>query len=188
MILNSIHQHQFHSPGRRVDGIGGGGGDDCGAASPLTTSTPNGGVGHSGLTSTHTETPEILSPIADFRTPGSRASVSSVASAASGVRRKIPPMVAPKPAASTGARRVSSVVTPMSNGHGRRDSVASDAVSEYLNGSMERETALTSPLKVAPKPPPKPSKRLSVASSTANGGGDARDAAFEDEGEDGTEV
>ena len=123
-----------------------------------TTSTPN-------HTTTY-PTPEILSPIpavtgiqADLRAPGSRSSISSVNSQQSnGIRKKIPPAVAPKPSGLVNSRRGS--------------------YAEDYSGA-------SSPVKIAPKPPPKPKKRLSIAGSERL---DEEDAPFEDEGEDGTEV
>lgn len=112
--------------------------------------------------------PEVISPIPDFRTAGSRASVSSLSSN-TGLRRKIAPAVPPKPPGSIVVARPASVVP-------YHDDVAS-------------------PAKVAPKPPPKPKKRLSTTGDSVkledleNGGGDSGgQAAYEDEGEDGTEV
>jgi hypothetical protein len=163
--------------------------------SPPTTSTPNSNTSYT--------SPEVLSPIPDFRSaaPGSRASVSSVGSSASrasgvaggaaganGVRRKIPPAVAPKPAAGSKTRPLSSAQpTQTVNGH-QQDSLA-DAL-DLTNGSDK--DAVSSPIKVPPKPPPKPKKRLSLAESVGTEASgrvpDEDGAVFEDEGEDGTEV
>jgi hypothetical protein len=127
------------------------------------SSTPN-----SHNTSYSSAAPEVISPIPDFRAAGSRASVSSLSSN-TGMRRKIAPAVPPKPPGSIVVARPASVV-PYHDDDG--------------GGS--------SPAKVAPKPPPKPKKRLSTTGDSIklddpaeSGGGQA---AYEDEGEDGTEV
>lgn len=136
----------------------------------VNTSTPNRGVDDSeapllahdtshNSTSTSFSTGEALSPIVpDYRTPGSRASVASLQSQAGTGRRKVPPAVAPKPGANGGVAmaRPASVVP----------------FDEHP----------TTPAKIAPKPPPKPKKKLSTASDGSAAG------AYEDEGEDGTEV
>lgn len=119
------------------------------------SSTPN-----SNNTS-YSNAPEVISPIPDFRSAGSRASVSSLNSNA-GLRRKIAPAVPPKPSGSIVVARPASVVPYDDVGNGGGGGLAS-------------------PAKVAPKPPPKPKKRLSTT-------GDDSQAAYEDEGEDGTEV
>ena len=102
----------------------------------------------------------LLSPIPDFRKPGSRSSVSSLSSNTSGLRKKTPPAVAPKPVGPGGLVKARPASVTSSTG--------------------DRSSPL-SPTKVAPKPPPKPKKRPSTSNSEGL-------AAFEDEGEDGTEV
>lgn len=108
--------------------------------------------------------PDMISPIPDFRTIGSRASVSSLSSN-TGMRRKIAPAVPPKPSGSVVARPAS--VVPY------------DDVGPLATGS---------PVKVAPKPPPKPKKKMSTTSDSGRLDEDGGQAAYEDEGEDGTEV
>lgn len=93
------------------------------------SSTPN-----SNNTS-YSNAPEVISPIPDFRSAGSRASVSSLSSNA-GLRKKIAPAVPPKPSGSIVVARPASVVP-------------------YDDGGSPGA-------KVAPKPPPKPKKRLST--------------------------
>ena len=149
------HQHQHHSGRSSTPNVSLRAGED--GLAP-TTSTPN-------HTTTY-PTPEILSPIpavtgiqADLRIPGSRSSISSLNSQQSnGIRKKTPPAVAPKPSGLVNSRRGS--------------------YAEDYSGA-------SSPVKIAPKPPPKPKKRLSIAGSERL---DEEDAPFEDEGEDGTEV
>ena len=80
----------------------------------------------------------LLSPIPDLRAPGNRASVSSLSSN-TGLRRKTPPAVAPKP--------------------GLVKSRPASAVHQSETSSP------SSPAKIAPKPPPKPKKRPSTANS-----------------------
>ena len=123
------------------------------------SSTPN-----SNNTS-YSNAPEVLSPIPDFRSAGSRASVSSLSSNNTGLRRKIAPAVPPKPPGSIVVARPASVVP-------------------YDDGGSSG-----SPVKVAPKPPPKPKKKLSTTSDSNRLEEDNNgEAAYEDEGEDGTEV
>ena len=112
--------------------------------------------------------PELISPIPDYRgshTAGSRASVSSLNSNTT-MRRKIAPAVPPKPGSgSIVVARPASIVP-----YGDGDSHAG------------------SPAKVAPKPPPKPKKSVSTTAAAASAADDDGQAAYEDEGEDGTEV
>ncbi|KAK2718120.1 hypothetical protein QYM36_006790 [Artemia franciscana] len=82
--------------------------------------------------------PPRLEP--DLESPMSRASIASTVLSVDG-RKKIPPVVAPKP-----KRPISGVAPVIIEG-------------EVLTGD--------SPRKVPPKPPPKPKKRLSVAESVA---------------------
>ena len=121
---------------------------------------------NSNNTSYSNAAPEVISPIADFRAAGSRASVSSLSSN-TGMRRKIAPAVPPKPnSGSIVVARPASVV-PYHD--------------DDVGGS--------SPAKVAPKPPPKPKKRLSTTGDSIKlDDGENGQAAYEDEGEDGTEV
>ena len=131
----------------------------------VNTSTPNRGIDDSeapllahdtsrSSNSTSFSNGDALSPIVpDYRTPGSRASIASLQSQTGPNRRKIPPAVAPKPGIV--AARPASVV-PF-------------------------DEKPSTPVKIAPRPPPKPKKKLSTTDS--NG-----EAAYEDEGEDGTEV
>jgi hypothetical protein len=124
---------------------------------------------NSNNTSYSNAAPEVISPIPDFRVAGSRASVSSLSSN-TGMRRKIAPAVPPKPSGSIVVARPASVVPYHDDDGG----------------------GVSSPVKVAPKPPPKPKKRLSTTGDSIkledveNGSGGQ--AAYEDEGEDGTEV
>jgi len=112
-----------------------------------------------------------------------------IASSPNPCHRASPSTSTPNNAASYPAAEILSPIPPVVNGQRKKTAPAVAPKPAGLVNSRRSSYAedfAASPVKVAPKPPPKPKKqRLSMAGSERL---DEEDAPFEDEGEDGTEV